>query len=438
MVLYAVVDVETTGSRPRKASMTEIAIVVTDGQRVLEEWSTLLKPTEPIPPDIVRLTGITQNMAAQAPDFATVADQVHQMLKDKVFVAHHAEFDYGFVKEALKGHGVEWSAERVCTSRLFRKLYGERRSSLAYICSVLGVRNERPHRALPDAMATAQIFIKMVGDYARRLGRMPGARDFRSFRDNTPGDPLPAATGVYYLLNEAGRVEYVGKAKNIAQRVKQHFNDTEKGRVTSRVHWKVTYSEWLALIVEDAEIQRLWPRLNSAQRKLPTRYGLLSYTDGRGNIRLAIDKLQKHQVALAEFFSFQEARQFLLSKVRQYELNASLCGASPDRLTEYDEVHNTRCKALLDELSTAKKQDRDLTGWLRLTDTDDRVQAYLAFYSGLLVGYALCRGGMPGVSYLHRLKPGVLTPYYLRMIFSQSDSKLFIRDAQLAAVLEAL
>ncbi|GCD79669.1 exonuclease domain-containing protein [Schleiferia thermophila] len=437
-MLYAVVDVETTGLKPGKASMTEIAIVVTDGHSVLERWCSLLKPTEPIPPDIARLTGITHEMVAVAPDFGAVAGRIFEMLKDKIFVAHHVEFDYGFVKEALRGQGLHLRAERVCTSRLFKGLYGEKRSSLAYICSALGVKNERPHRALPDALATARAFIRMFGDLGKRLGRMPVAGDLKRFRLDGSGDELPAATGVYYLVNEVGTIEYVGKAKNLAQRVKQHFNDTEKGRVTSRVHWKVTYSEWLALIVEDAEIQRLWPRLNSAQRKLPTRYGLLSYTDGRGNIRLAIDKLQKHQVALAEFFSFQEARQFLLSKVRQYELNASLCGASPDRLTVYDEVHNTRCKAMLDELSTAKKQDRDLTGWLRLTDTDDRVQAYLAFYSGLLVGYALCRGGMPGVSYLHRLKPGVLTPYYLRMIFSQSDSKLFIRDAQLAAALEAL
>lgn len=437
-MLYAVVDVETTGLRPGKASMTEIAIVVTDGHSVLERWCSLLKPREPIPPDIARLTGITHEMVAVAPDFGAVAGRIFEMLKDKIFVAHHVEFDYGFVKEALRGQGLHLRAERVCTSRLFKGLYGEKRSSLAYICSALGVKNERPHRALPDALATARAFIRMFGDLGKQLGRMPVAGDLERFRLNGSGDALPAATGVYYLVNEVGTIEYVGKAKNLAQRVKQHFNDIEKGRVTSRVHWKVTYSEWLALIVEDAEIQRLWPRLNSAQRKLPARYGLLSYTDGRGNIRLAIDKLQKHQVALAEFFSFQEARQFLLSKVRQYELNASLCGASPDRLTEYDEVHNIRCKALLEELTTARKQDRDLTGWLRLTDTDDQVQAYLAFYSGLLVGYALCRGVMPGVSYLHRLKPGVLTPYYLRMIFSQSDSQLFIRDAHLAAVLEAL
>lgn len=438
MVLYAVVDVETTGSRPGKASMTEIAIVVTDGQRILQKWSSLLKTAEQIPPDIVRLTGITHDMVAQAPEFGTVADQVYQMLKDKVFVAHHVEFDYGFVKEAFKGQGVDWRAERVCTSRIFRRLYGDRHSSLAHICSVLGVRNERPHRALPDALATAQIFIKMMADLAKKLGRPPVVRDFRSFCDNASDQTPPEATGIYYLINEAGRVEYVGKAKNIARRVKQHLRDAEKAKIAHRIRWTLTHSEWLALLLEDAEIQRLWPRLNYAQRKLPVRYGLLPYSDGRGNVRLTIGRLQKHQEALAEFFSYTEAREFLLTKVQQYQLNAALCGASASRQTVKDDLHNSRCKALLDELTTLRVKAKNLTGWLKLSDTPKDCNAYLALHNGQPVGYALSNSFKPNISDLQTFKPGFKTPYYLKWIFSQSDETLFIQDEQLAHVLESL
>ena len=97
--LYAIIDVETTGGQARFERITEIAIVLHDGDRVVDTFSTLLNPERSIPWNITQLTGISDDMVAQAPKFFEVAKQIVQMTEGAVFVAHNVSFDYGFIRE---------------------------------------------------------------------------------------------------------------------------------------------------------------------------------------------------------------------------------------------------------------------------------------------------------------------------------------------------
>lgn len=187
----AFVDVETTGTSPAAARITEVGVVLVapsgaeeaSGERRVERWSTLVNPGVPIPPEIRLLTGITDAMLANAPRFAEIADELRARLDGAVFVAHQASFDYGFVRREFERVGVAFHATTLCTVRLSRRLFPDRAPhSLDAIIARLGLPATDRHRALGDAQALWE-FVQalyrrfpgpVVEDAARRLMRHPG------------------------------------------------------------------------------------------------------------------------------------------------------------------------------------------------------------------------------------------------------------------------
>lgn len=163
---YAVLDVETTGgSAARGDRITEIAIVVVDGLgEVRDTYTSLVNPGRPIPPFISRLTGITDDLVRDAPPFGEVAGEVHEWLRNRIFVAHNVAFDWAFVDRELIEAGVGGlNSRRLCTVRLARRVVPElNRRSLGYLTDFFGIENEARHRALGDARATAEVFSRML------------------------------------------------------------------------------------------------------------------------------------------------------------------------------------------------------------------------------------------------------------------------------------
>src|SRR5205085_2466369 len=121
-MLYAIVDIETTGSYAAGNGITEIAIAIHDGKEIINFYETLVNPHQPIPYFIQSLTGINNEMVKHAPSFHEVAGQIHELLQDKVFVAHNVNFDYSFVKHHLQDAGYQFDARKLCTVRLSRKI----------------------------------------------------------------------------------------------------------------------------------------------------------------------------------------------------------------------------------------------------------------------------------------------------------------------------
>ena len=112
---YAIVDIETTGGNATHSRITEIAIVIHDGEKVIDRWETLVNPQKHIPDAIFALTGITNEMVWEAPVFDSISDQVFELLSDRVFVAHNVNFDYSFVRHELERAGLKWTAKKLCT-----------------------------------------------------------------------------------------------------------------------------------------------------------------------------------------------------------------------------------------------------------------------------------------------------------------------------------
>ncbi|HEY3565583.1 MAG TPA: 3'-5' exonuclease, partial [Casimicrobiaceae bacterium] len=162
---FAFVDLETTGTHAEADRITEIGIVRVDdvdGGLRISEWQSLVDPGVPIPPAIQVLTGITDAMVAAAPSFASIAREVLDRLRDCVFVAHNARFDYGFLKHAFARLDVAFTARVLCTVRLSRRMFPDVEGhGLDALIARHGLNGAQRHRALGDARAIWS-FVEML------------------------------------------------------------------------------------------------------------------------------------------------------------------------------------------------------------------------------------------------------------------------------------
>lgn len=157
--LYAIVDIETTGSKYPGNNIIDLGILIHDGRQVIATWQSLFKPEVPIPPFVVELTGITEDMVAEAPLFASKALEIYRLLQGCTFVAHDVNFDYLFLRHELAQAGFALELPKICTLKNSRKfLPGHPSYSLGKLCKELGIEVSDRHRALGDATATAALF----------------------------------------------------------------------------------------------------------------------------------------------------------------------------------------------------------------------------------------------------------------------------------------
>ena len=157
---YVVVDVETTGGRGDNHRVTEIGAVRVVNGEVVDRFQTLLNPQRTIPPNIIRLTGITPAMVTDAPCFADIADEFEAFMKDAIFVAHNVEFDYGFIAREYARLGRPFRYPKLCTCASMRRLYpGHRSYSLASLCAQYDISLRQHHRAMCDAEAAAELLL---------------------------------------------------------------------------------------------------------------------------------------------------------------------------------------------------------------------------------------------------------------------------------------
>ena len=289
-VEFVVVDLETTGGAPGPEGIIEIGAARVVGGRLTERFVSLVNPGRPIQPFVVRLTGITDAMVAEAPPLAEVLPRFVEFAGSAVLVAHNADFDMSHLRAA----GAPCDAPVLCTIRLARRLLPEsRRRSLDAVAARLGIGCVGRHRALPDAEIAAEILCVFLERLRERgIERLDQLLDFqRSAADGRPFvihvprarlDDVPAVPGVYHLLGRDGRLLYIGKARRLRERLAAYFTNARghSPRVLDlirHVHdFRVTEtgSELAASLLEARQIRELKPPYNRQRRGLP-RVGFL-------------------------------------------------------------------------------------------------------------------------------------------------------------------
>lgn len=336
--MYAIVDIETTGGHASANGITEIAICIHNGKKVVERYSTLVNPKRDIPIYISALTGITNDMVEKAPPFEDVAHDIYHLLNNKIFVAHNVNFDYSFVRHHLVAAGYELHCNKLCTVRLGRKILpGLPSYGLGKLCHHLGIQNESRHRAAGDAEATAQLFTLLLQSdkqehIKQALKQNSKEQVLPANLSKTDIDALPQSPGVYYFHDEKGKVIYVGKAKNLKKRVCSHFTGNNPGpqrqeflRNIHRISHQLCGTELIAFVLEAVEIKRLWPKYNRSLKRFEQAYSLYLFEDQRGYMRLAVDKHRKMTGAIYSCNTLFEGRTLLLKLIEQFDLCPKLC-----------------------------------------------------------------------------------------------------------------
>jgi len=279
----AFVDLETSGVSPSDDRITEIGMVLVEAGAVTEEWSSLVDPGVPIPPEIQALTGITPEMVRGAPRFAHLLPAVAERLRGRVLVAHNARFDYGFLKAEFRRAGQRFTADVLCTVRLSRRLFPQYTS---HRLDALIDRHRLPsadrHRALGDARVIWHFLQTMwreedpdaVAGAIRELLKQPATPP------HLPADvldALPESPGVYTFAGVSGQPLYIGKARNLRERVRGHFyadsRNANDARLAAEVHAievQPTAGEFGALLREIQLIKTCAPLHNRALRRRET------------------------------------------------------------------------------------------------------------------------------------------------------------------------
>jgi len=369
--MYAITDIETTGGYAAANGITEIAIYIHDGERVVKHFETLINPQQAIPRFITGLTGINDEMVATAPSFAEVADVLFELLNDKIFIAHNVNFDYSFLKHHFKEAGYDFTAKKLCTVRLSKKVFPELPSySLGNLCRLLQLPIKNRHRAGGDAMATVKLFERCLAnngiDHIDQMLKRSSADQWLPLHLKKEDIlQLPSRPGVYYFLDAKEKVIYVGKAVNIRKRVSSHFthNDPDRKRQNflrhiHKIKYKECATELEALVLESAEIKKLWPKYNVSQKQIQQKFALYMFEDNRGYMRLAIDKRKKHLPSLYNFNLLHEGLVMLRKMIDEFELHEKLCFIDKTAFTEKDlefidppHIYNGKIKKALEALN---------------------------------------------------------------------------------------
>ncbi len=336
--MYAIVDIETTGGHAGTGSITEVAIILHNGMDAEDRYQTLVNPGMPIPRYVQSLTGITDEMVASAPQFSEVAEEIFKHLEGRIFVAHNVNFDYSFLKQHLALAGFTFDASKLCTVRLSKKIFpGYQSYSLGNICRSLEIPLYSRHRAMGDAEATAKLFTRLVSaDQQGHIHLMLRKGSKESYLPMnlsvTDVEQLPSLPGVYYFHDEKDSIIYVGKAKDLKKRVTSHFSNNsvsrrkqELIRNVHRISYSLTGSEFAAIVMESIEIRRHWPRYNQSQKQVEFPYGIFSYEDIQGRLRLGIGRLKKNHRPHIKFGVLGDAHRELWKLVRTHKLCPSLC-----------------------------------------------------------------------------------------------------------------
>lgn len=291
---FIVVDVETNGSDPLRNRITEIACLKVQGGKIVEEFSSLVNPHQYIPPFIAQMTGISNQMAEEAPEVSSILPALRRLMpNDKtVFVAHNVRFDWSFIRHTFMRENKPLDElQQLCTYKLAKKILPtEMKKNVGSLANYFNINIKNRHRAYDDAKATALILLEFLEIAENDFGihSIADLLLFQNKRNNVYKvnktylqkiedklEKLPDAPGVYSFLDKLNQTIYVGKAKSLKKKVGSYFNGKEKFsninaeiiKSYDRVEWEVCDSELFASLREYELIQAFHPKFNLNEGK---------------------------------------------------------------------------------------------------------------------------------------------------------------------------
>jgi DNA polymerase-3 subunit epsilon len=339
----ACVDLETTGGMAVHHRIIEVGIVLLEDGRVVEAWSSLVNPGVRIPPSIEAFTGIGNDMVADAPSFEELRTEVRRRLEGRLFVAHNARFDYGFVRNEYRRLGEKFAAPVLCTVRLSRTLFREYpRHNLDALIERYGLACGQRHRALGDAAVLPLLLAAFERSAGTELLHEAATAVLGEARlpPNLPPDlaeDLPEGPGVYLFRGEGGALLYVGKSRNLRSRILGHFSgehrqsrESKLARQVRDVEWIETGGELGALLLESRLVKELAPSANRRLRR-PAGLHCVRLVPRDAGLEVCVEPLEvsgetDEAEAYGPFRSERDAKRALEGKAREAGLCLKLMG----------------------------------------------------------------------------------------------------------------
>lgn len=293
--IFIICDVETTGINPLHNKIIELSLLRVENAKIVRKYSTLVNPLRHIPAEITALTGITNEDVIKMPTFTEIMEDVINFFSDcnnrnQILVGHNVSFDYKFLKAELQrvDNSIRFEIPTLCTCKLARRLLTKLKSkSLSNVAAYLGINNRNFHRSFSDAITTFEILTYFINKLNSEF-KIYFLTDLLRFqhkpiytKDN-PSQPLrrlnlslkdiPQDPGVYIMKSSSGEILYIGKAKNLKERLSSYFrhNSEMPSKVRKLIsnirelEFTVTDSELSALILESRLIKEHKPRFNTA------------------------------------------------------------------------------------------------------------------------------------------------------------------------------
>lgn len=330
--MFAIIDLETTGGSAVRDRITEIAIVVHDGQKVLSKFSSLINPGQFIPSYITDITGIDDEMVSGSPTFRELTTTILEMTEGCVFVAHNVGFDYGFLRESFARLGIEYNRPQMCTVRTTRRVVpGLPSYSLGRLCNQLGIEIYDRHRAMGDAKATVLLLehlIQLDPNILQIEQTLDLYQHIPKHLDRELLDRIPERPGLYFLHNQEGQTLFAGNSRNVRRDMLKMLRSDKQSKAPfslDDIHdlsWELTGNELLAALRLPAEASRREiPQVKTTKTR---RYkaAVFGYHDQRNYLRLYVGPHRKGQSNWGEFPSPADAETALWERVRRHQLCA--------------------------------------------------------------------------------------------------------------------
>lgn len=336
---YVLLDLETTGGNAVADRITEIAAVRIENGVETDRWSTLVNPGVRIPAFIQSLTGITDDMVADAPSFDEVAPRLLALLDGAVLVAHNVRFDHGFIVNALARIDIALKVKTLCTVRLSRKLYPQHKGhGLDAILQRHGLHTVARHRAMGDVevvlqwlqIASAELGAAVVENAAQAL--LQGSAALPPHLE-TPLSDIPDGPGVYLFYGEGALPLYIGKSVKLRSRVLAHFQSASKVaremRILTeirRVEWVETAGELGALLLESRLVKEKQPVYNRQLRREKALCTWLLHEDPKANPLVKLVQLDNLNPAQwGKLYGTYRSKRQALDALRQIADAHGLC-----------------------------------------------------------------------------------------------------------------
>lgn len=275
--MYAILDIETTGGKFNQEGITEIAIYKFDGQKVVDQFISLVNPEKPIQEFVVKLTGINNKMLRNAPKFFEIAKRIVEITEGCVLVAHNAKFDSRILKNEFDRLGFVYEKDSLCTVELSRKLIPDQPSySLGKLCKSLAIPMSDRHRASGDALATVQLFkLLLEKDTQKTIVKQSiNYFDNRNVRDklNKLIDKAPEKEGLFYVHTADGNVIYIGRGRNMKSELTKLFlKESKRAQKIQERSFEITFeetgNELFTRLKYKLELDKLNPKFNIKKSK---------------------------------------------------------------------------------------------------------------------------------------------------------------------------